>query len=896
MVSEVPATGAHHDGASVDIAVVGMAGRFPGAPDLDAYWHNLRSGVESIERLTGDDLLAEGLDPELIDAPGYVAVAPTLEGIDLFDARFFGFTAREAALLDPQQRLFLESAWHAMEHAGIDPARCGTAAVFAGGNMPAYLMSNLLGGARVVLDSTMFELQIHNDKDYLASRTAYKLGLTGPAVNVQTACSTSLVAVHQAAAALRSGDCEIALAGGVCVRVPHRVGHRYEQGLIYSPDGRCRPFDADGAGTVFGNGAGVVVLKRLPDARRGGDRILAVLKGSAVNNDGAEKVGYTSPSVSGQEAVVAAAIADSGVPARSITAIEAHGTGTHVGDPIEITALSRAFGRHTADRRFCAVGSVKSNIGHLESAAGIASFIKAVLQLHHRTLVPSLHFERPNPRIDFDSTPSSSTRSCAHGPRGIPRRIGVSSFGIGGTNAHVVLEQAPDPAPAEPSGRPELVVVSAKSPAALDAATEALAEKLAEPDAQPLADIAHTLQTGRAAMRYRRAVVAADTAEAAGLLFGADPGRVRSADAGNSPAKVVFLFPGQGAQYPGMSRGLYASEPVFAEALDACADLLAEPLGIDLRTVLFPDAPAEDGLTHTTLAQPALFATEYAMATLLRSRGVEPDVMVGHSIGEFTAAVLSGVLSLEDAARLVALRGRLMQDRPTGAMVSIAAPAADIEPLLPDGVSIAAINAPTLCVASGPHEAVAELGGILAAKEITVRPLHTSHAFHSAMMDPVVEPFTEAVAGTPLAAPGLPFVSCVTGRPITAELATDPQYWGTHLRRPVRFADAVCNAIGDGPAVLVEVGPGNTLSTLARAGAGTGGPAARPSPRCAGPTRPPTTARCSAPPSGTSGSSAARWTGPPCTRAAATGWNSPGTPSSATATGSNRAAPRPARR
>ncbi|MEV7464112.1 non-ribosomal peptide synthetase/type I polyketide synthase [Streptomyces rubiginosohelvolus] len=825
MVSEVPATGAHHDGASVDIAVVGMAGRFPGAPDLDAYWHNLRSGVESIERLTGDDLLAEGLDPELIDAPGYVAVAPTLEGIDLFDARFFGFTAREAALLDPQQRLFLESAWHAMEHAGIDPARCGTAAVFAGGNMPAYLMSNLLGGARVVLDSTMFELQIHNDKDYLASRTAYKLGLTGPAVNVQTACSTSLVAVHQAAAALRSGDCEIALAGGVCVRVPHRVGHRYEQGLIYSPDGRCRPFDADGAGTVFGSGAGVVVLKRLPDARRDGDRILAVLKGSAVNNDGAEKVGYTSPSVSGQEAVVAAAIADSGVPARSITAIEAHGTGTHVGDPIEITALSRAFGRHTADRRFCAVGSVKSNIGHLESAAGIASFIKAVLQLNHRTLVPSLHFERPNPRIDFDSTPFFVNTELRAWPEGEhPRRIGVSSFGIGGTNAHVVLEQAPDPAPTEPSGRPELVVVSAKSPAALDAATEALAAKLAEPDAQPLADIAHTLQTGRAAMRYRRAVVAADTAEAAALLSGADPGRVRSADAGNSPAKVVFLFPGQGAQYPGMSRGLYASEPVFAEALDACADLLAEPLGIDLRTVLFPDAPAEDGLTHTTLAQPALFATEYAMATLLRSRGVEPDVMVGHSIGEFTAAVLSGVLSLEDAARLVAVRGRLMQDRPTGAMVSIAAPAADIEPLLPDGVSIAAINAPTLCVASGPHEAVAELGGILAAKEITVRPLHTSHAFHSAMMDPVVEPFTEAVAGTPLAAPGLPFVSCVTGRPITAELATDPQYWGTHLRRPVRFADAVRTAIGDGPAVLVEVGPGNTLSTLARAGAGTGGP------------------------------------------------------------------------
>ncbi|MDT0490377.1 amino acid adenylation domain-containing protein [Streptomyces griseus] len=829
MVSEVPASGVHHDGPSVDIAVVGMAGRFPGAPDLDAYWHNLCSGTESVERLTEDELLAEGIGRDLIDAPGYVPVAPVLEGIELFDARFFGFTAREAALLDPQQRLFLESAWHAMEHAGIDPGRCGRAGVFAGGNMPAYLMSNLLGGARIVLDSTMFELQIHNDKDYLASRTAYKLGLTGPAVNVQTACSTSLVAVHQAAASLRSGACELALAGGVCVRVPHRVGYRYEQGLIYSPDGRCRPFDADGAGTVFGNGVGVVVLKRLADARRDGDRVLAVLKGSAVNNDGADKVGYTSPSVSGQEAVVAAAIADSGVPARSITAIEAHGTGTHVGDPIEITALTRAFGQHTSDTQFCAVSSVKSNIGHLESAAGIAGFIKAVLQLQHRTLVPSLHYRRPNPRIDFASTPFFVNAELREWPEGdSPRRIGVSSFGIGGTNAHVVLEQAPDPEPTpdRPSGGPELVVVSAKSPAALDAAAEALSERLTGLGGRPLADIAHTLQTGRTAMRYRRAVVAADTAEAAALLAGADPGRVRSADAGNSPAKVVFLFPGQGAQYPGMGQGLYGSEPVFADAMDECARLLAGPLGLDLRTVLYPDVPAEDGLTHTTLAQPALFATEYALSRLLLSWGVEPDVMVGHSIGEFTAAALSGVLSLADAARLVAVRGRLMQDQPTGAMISVAAAAADIEPLLPPGVSIAAVNAPTLCVASGPHEAVAAFGALLADRGITVRPLHTSHAFHSAMMDPVVEPFTRAVTEAQLASPTRPFVSCVTGEPITAGLAVDPEYWGTHMRRPVRFADAVRTAVGDGPAVLVEVGPGNTLSTLARAGTGTGGPRA----------------------------------------------------------------------
>ncbi|WP_237774413.1 non-ribosomal peptide synthetase/type I polyketide synthase [Actinosynnema sp. ALI-1.44] len=805
--------------AQHDIAVVGMAGRFPGAPDIDAYWHNLRAGVESIQPLGEEELLAEGLDRELIGGQDYVPVAPTLDGIELFDARFFGFTAREAALLDPQQRLFLETAWHAMEHAGIDPARCVNAGVFAGGNMPAYLMSNLLGGNRIVLDSAMFELQIHNDKDYLASRTAFKLGLTGPAVNVQTACSTSLVAVHQAAASLRSGACELALAGGVCVRVPHRVGYRYEQGLIYSPDGHCRPFDADGAGTVFGNGVGVVVLKRLADAQRDGDRVLAVLKGSAVNNDGMDKVGYTAPSVRGQEAVVAEAIAASGVPARSITAVEAHGTGTHVGDPIEIAALTRAFGRSTSDTQFCAVSSVKSNIGHLESAAGIASFIKAVLQLQHRTLVPSLHFNQPNPRIDFPATPFFVNDELREWPNGrFPRRIGVSSFGIGGTNAHVVLEQAPEPdtAPAA-DDRPHLVVLSAKTPAALDAMSQAVSGKLAELERTPLADIAHTLQVGRAPMRYRRAVVAADTADAAAVLSGADQGRVRTADAGLTPARVVFLFPGQGAQYPGMSQGLYENEPVFTAAMDECAGLLAEPLGIDLRTVLYPSERTEDGLTQTSLAQPALFATEYALAQLLLSWGVEPDMMVGHSIGEFAAACLSGVLSLADAARLVAVRGKLMRDLPTGSMVSIAAAAADVEPLLPPAVSIAAVNAPTLCVASGPHDAIAQLTERLTAQELTVRPLHTSHAFHSSMMDPIVEPYTRTVAEATLDAPGRPFVSCVTGEPITAELATDPSYWGTHMRRPVRFADAVRAAVGGRPAVLVEVGPGNTLSTLARA-------------------------------------------------------------------------------
>ncbi|WP_278262535.1 non-ribosomal peptide synthetase/type I polyketide synthase [Nocardia sp. AG03] len=815
------------DADRVDIAVVGLAGRFPGAPDIETYWHNLCSGVESIRPLSREQLLAEGLDPELIAGADYVAVAPTLEGIELFDAGFFGFTAREAALLDPQQRLFLETAWHAMEHAGIDPAHCGTAGVFAGANLPGYLLSNLLGGQRFVLDAAMFELQIHNDKDYLASRTAHALGLTGPAISVQTACSTSLVAVHEAAAALRAGTCELALAGGVCVRVPHHVGYRYEPGLIYSPDGHCRPFDAEAAGTVFGNGVGVVVLKRLADARRDNDRILAVLKGSAVNNDGRDKVGYTAPSVRGQEAVVADAITASGISARTISAVEAHGTGTHVGDPIEIAALTRAFSRSTADTQFCAVSSVKANIGHLESAAGIAGFIKAVLQLHHRTLVPSLHFERPNPRIHFAATPffvNTGLRPWDTGED--PRRIGVSSFGIGGTNAHVVLEQAPEPPAAPACDRPQLVVLSAATPAALDDTTARIAARLTDLDPTPLVDIAHTLQSGRAPLRFRRAVLARDTAEAAALLAGADPGRLRSADAGTAGAKVVFLFPGQGAQYPGMGRELYAGEPEFARAIDDCADLFRDHLGFDLREVLYPDDPTTDGLTRTTLAQPALFATEYAMARLLLSWGVEPDTMVGHSIGEFVAACLAGVLSLADATWLVAVRGKLMQELPGGAMISIAAGAERTRPRLPAEVSLAAINAPELCVASGPHDAIDRLSQELTADGIAVRPLHTSHAFHSAMMDPIVEPFTRVVTEATLSAPVRSVVSCVTGEPLDAATATDPGYWGAHMRRPVRFADAIVTAIGDRPAVLVEVGPGNTLSTLARACGGPESPRA----------------------------------------------------------------------
>ncbi|RJO70063.1 amino acid adenylation domain-containing protein [Nocardia panacis] len=811
-----------NDTSAAAIAVVGMAGRFPGAPDLATYWRNLRDGVESITALSDQEIMAEGVASEIIGRPNYVRAAPLLDDIDQFDAPFFKISAREAALLDPQQRLFLETAWHALEDAGRGPGTDTDVGVFAGANMPAYLMSNLLGGSRIVMSPAVFELQIHNDKDYLASRTAFLLGLRGPAVSVQTACSSSLVAVHQASRALLAGECGTAIAGGVCVRVPHRVGYLYEEGLIYSPDGHCRPFDADAKGTVFGNGVGVVVLRRLADALADGDNVLAVLRATAVNNDGSDKVGYTAPSVAGQERLISNALRASGIDASTITALEAHGTATPVGDPIEITALTRAFGEYTDKLGFCAVSSVKGNIGHLESAAGVASLIKAVLQLRHRQLAPNLHFRSPNPRIDFDSTPFFVNTELSDWRNGThPRRIGVSSFGIGGTNAHVILEEAPAARrAAAPERAPQVVVLSAKSPRALDQATQDLARHLAEADAgTELADIASTTQLGRGALPFRRALVAEGLDEAAALLGGSDPARVASAAAPASPPKVVFLFPGQGTQYPGMGRGLYETEPVYRAAVDTCARILEPLLGADLREVVYADGDAAElaaRLENTAFAQPALFVTEYALARQLESWGIIPDAMVGHSLGEFVAACLAGVIELEDVLRLVATRGRMMRDLPSGSMLSVGAPQERIEPLLSAELSIAAINSPSLCVVSGPHEDIAALAERLAAADIATHRLHTSHAFHSGMIDPIVDPFTDEVRGTALRAAIAPIASTVTGAWITPEQAADPTYWGTHMRKPVRFGAAVELAAQLGRCVLIEVGPGNTLGTLAR--------------------------------------------------------------------------------
>ena len=832
----------HEDDAETgrEIAVIGMAGRFSKARDLERFWDNLRDGVESVDILPDEELLAAGVSPEILADPYYVKAASRLDGVEEFDAGFFDYRPREAEILDPQQRLFLEHAWHALENAGYAPASYdGLIGVYAGVAWDTYLLSNLTTHPELFAGAGGFEVFITNDKDFMPTRASYKLNLKGPSVIIQTSCSTSLVAVHMACLSLLSYECDMALAGGVTVKVPQTAGYYYQDGGLASPDGHCRPFDAKAAGTIFGSGIGMVVLKRLSEALEDGDPIRAVIKGSAINNDGSMKVSYTAPSVEGQAEVIAAAQEMAGVDPETIRYVETHGTGTSLGDPIEVTALEKVFREATDKRGFCALGSVKSNLGHLDAAAGVAGLIKTVLSLEHRQLPPSLHYEEPNPAIDFASSPFYVNAELADWPSdGGPRRAGVSSFGVGGTNAHVILEEAP---PAEPSGesRPwQLLVLSARSETALEAATDQLlaylraGEAEAGPDADgqdaaaELADVAYTLRCGRAVFRHRRALVCRDRAEAIEILAAREGGGLLSAVDTEDPRSrpVVFLFPGQGSQYVGMARGLYEQETAFREAVDRCAEHLRPALGLDLRRVIWPAAgddaeTAARELGRTRLTQPALFVIGYALARLWGEWGVEPRSMIGHSIGEYVAACLSGVFSLEDALTLVAARGRLMDELPAGAMLAVPLPEEELTALLAEpenaDLALAAINEPARSVVSGPEEAVVAFEAQLADRGLTGRRLHTSHAFHSRMMDPMLEAFTAEVRKVTLNPPETPFVSNVTGTWITAEQATDAGYWARHLRQAVRFADGIATVLGDGEEILLELGPGRVLSTLA---------------------------------------------------------------------------------
>jgi acyl transferase domain-containing protein/acyl carrier protein len=810
----------HRNG--IEVAIIGMCGRFPGARDIDELWQNLRHGVESISFFSDAELAALGMDPTTLSDPHYVKARGVLEDAELFDASFFGFTPKEAELMDPQHRIFLECAWEALESAGYDTEGYkGSIGVYAGASMNTYLFHNLYPNRDRIGLVAGLQTNIGNDKDYLATRVSYKLNLDGPSVVVQTASSTSLVAVHLACQGLLVGDCDLALAGGVSISIPQKAGYLYQEEGIHSPDGHCRVFDARAQGTVFSNGVGVVVLKRLEDAIADGDYIHAVIKGSAINNDGSAKVGYTAPSVVGQVRVIARALAMAEVNPETIRYIEAHGTGTALGDPIEIAALTRAFRTHTMKQGFCALGSVKTNIGHLGVAAGVTGLIKTVLALKHQMIPPSLHFEQPNPQIDFAHSPFYVNTKLVDWPSGeSSRRAGVSSFGMGGTNAHVVLEEAPLAAVPERSRPWQLLVLSAKTASALEAATAQLAAHLETHPDLNLADVAFTLQVGRWAFSHRRMLVCQSLEDARTALKTLPPQRVLTdlQESRNRPA--VFMFPGQGAQYVQMGFDLYQAEPTFREQVDRCADLLKPQLGLDLREVFYPLPGQADEATHrlqqTWLTQPALFVIEYALAQLWMTWGIHPQAMIGHSVGEYVAACLAGVLSLEDALMLLAARGSLMQQLPGGAMLAVSLPEQEVQPLLGQDLALAAVNGPALCVVSGPTAAVEALHSRLTEQEVSCVQVHTSHAFHSPMMDPILAPFTERVQAVNLKPPQIPYISNLTGTWITAADATSPEYWARHLRHTVRFAAGLHEFLQEPEHILLEVGPGRTLSTLAR--------------------------------------------------------------------------------
>jgi amino acid adenylation domain-containing protein len=805
------------------IAIIGMSGRFPGAANIHEFWNNLVNGVESITTFSDEELAAAGLDVAKIkETPNYIAARGILKDADCFDAGFFGMNPKEAEVTDPQQRLFLEASWEALEDAGYDPGRfSGSIGVYAGMGNGTYYLNNLHSRQDLIDSVGEMVAMMGNEKDFLATRVAFKLNLKGPAMSVNTACSTSLVAVCQGCHSLLNYQCDIVLAGGISITFPQKRGFHYQEGGIVSPDGHCRAFDAQAQGTVSSEGLGIVVLKRLADALQDGDQIYAVIKGVGLSNDGSAKGSFSAPSVDGQAEAIAQAHAFAGFDVGTISYVEAHGTGTPLGDPIEIAGLTQAFRAGTEKKQFCAIGSVKSNIGHLDTAAGAAGLIKTVLALKHKQLPPSLHFTKPNPRIDFENSPFYvNAKLTEWKTNGTPRRAGVSSFGLGGTNAHVVLEEAPAAKPSAPSRESQLLILSAKSESALNAATSNLASQLEMNTGLNLADAAFTLQTGRVAMNHRRMVVCKDRVDAAAALKSMDAKRVFTRHCEVTDAPVVFMFPGQGAQYVNMGAELYRTEPTFKEEIDACIKVLQPQLGIDLRQVLFPQPEqlkaAEEQLVQTRITQPALFVIEYALAKLWMSWGINPRAMIGHSVGEYVAGCLSGVFTLQEALTLVAGRARLVQAQPGGSMLAVRLPEKDVLPLLSSELSIAAINSPSLCVVSGPHHAIERFEVVMKEKGIAGKRLSTSHAFHSSMMDPVIEPFTDLLRKVHLREPVIPYISNVTASWITAKQATDPAYWAGHVRQAVRFADGVAELLKNPQTILLEVGPGTTLTNLTR--------------------------------------------------------------------------------
>ncbi|MDQ6675548.1 MAG: SDR family NAD(P)-dependent oxidoreductase [Chloroflexota bacterium] len=815
------------------IAIVSMAGRFPGANSVDEFWDNLCQGRESISFFTDEELESEGLDPRLIRQPNYVKARPIVEGADLFDAGFFGFSPREAELLDPQHRLFLECCWEALELVGYDPlAYEGLVGVFAGANISTYLL-NYWTDPHIVRSLDPFEAVLASDKDALPTTVSYKLNLRGPSLAVQTFCSTSLVATHLACQSLLNGESDLALAGGSSVRVPRKQGYLYSEGGQESPDGHCRTFDARAQGSLFGDGAAVVVLKRLSDALADGDAIHAVIKGSAVNNDGSLKVGYTAPSVVGQAEAIATALERAGTHPETIGYVEAHGTATPIGDPIEVASLTRAYRRFTDRVGFCAIGSAKTNVGHLDRAAGVTGLIKATLAVQHGLIPANLHYDTPNPELDLLNSPFyvADRLACWQQSDG-PRRAAVNSLGVGGTNAHVIVEQAPEPQASGPSRSSQVVLLSARTPTALETATGNLATYLRTHSEAPLADVSYTLAVGRHDFEYRRSVVCHDTADTLHALESSDQRQLVTHRTADAERPVAFLFAGVGDQYVGMGHELYTQEPAFREALDRCSEILQPYVKKPLGELLYGQDQGPElrqrldvrrngtwearPLQETAVAQPVMFAVEYALARLLMSWGIQPQAMVGYSLGEYVAACLAGVMSLEDALKLVAERGRLIQSAPDGAMLAVMLSAEEVQPLLSDEVCLAIDNGSKTCVLAGTTQAIADLDDRLTREGLACRRLATTHAFHSSLLEPLAEQVTALASSVQLNPPRVPYLSNVTGTWITDAQATDPAYWAQHMLRTVRFGDALGELLSEPDRVLVEIGPGIALGSFAR--------------------------------------------------------------------------------
>jgi acyl transferase domain-containing protein/acyl-CoA synthetase (AMP-forming)/AMP-acid ligase II/NAD(P)-dependent dehydrogenase (short-subunit alcohol dehydrogenase family)/acyl carrier protein len=818
-----------------DIAVIGMSGRFPGADNIDEFWQNIKESIESITFFTNDEIAASGIEPALLNNPNYVKASPILSDVESFDAEFFGYSAREAEWMDPQQRLLLESAWESMEDAGYNPLTYdGMIGMYAGATMNTYLLNNIYPNrhkldsndnlAITTLDSMGgFQMMVANDKDYLTTRVSYKLNLRGPSVNVQTACSTSLMAIHIAAQSLQTGECDIALAGGVSVQVPQKVGYLYQEGMIVSPDGHCRAFDAQAEGTIFGSGVGVVVLKRLEEAQTDGDHIYAVIKGSASNNDGGTKVGYMAPSGDGQAVVASEAIAMAGVEADTITYVEAHGTGTVMGDPIEVNGLTQAFRVTTDKKNFCAIGSVKTNVGHLQITSGVVGFIKTVLSLYHKQIPPSLHFEQANPVIDFANSPFYvNTKLIDWKTNGTPRRAGVNSLGIGGANVHVILEEASQAIlENNESERPKhLLTLSAKNEAALQDLVQRYDTFLSTHPQTSLADLCFTANTGRVHFEHRLAIVAESSQQLRTRLIDDEH---RAGQSLQRFQNIAFLFTGQGAQYVGMGRQLYETQPTFRKTLDRCDEILRDYLDISLLEVLYPTldlhSQPEVGnekryLDETAYTQPALFALEYALAELWQSWGIKPAYVMGHSVGEYVAACVAGVFSLEEGLKLIAERARLMQALPPdGKMVTVFANetrvATAIQPYTQQ-VSIAAINGPENLVISGQRDAINAIITTLEADGIKTKALNVSHAFHSPLIESMLPAFERIAKEVTFSPPQINLISNLTGELATADITT-PAYWCRHIRQPVKFAASMETLYQQSCDVFVEIGPKPTL-------------------------------------------------------------------------------------